>query len=137
MEILIKEGEVKKGDKLARLITEADGTVKLVHALTKTGKVRSVIDQLLVQVGEVHTIPDGAEVYIKENQELKPGDIIAKWSGGSKKTTDIVQGLPRVNSLFEVRRPKVEALVASRTVLFTLEVIISLLRMRRTAKSRL
>ena len=115
MEILIKEGEVKKGDKLARLVTEADGTVKLVHALTKTGKVRSVIDQLLVQVGEVHTIPDGAEVYIKENQELKPGDIIAKWSGGSKKTTDIVQGLPRVNSLFEVRRPKVEALVASRT----------------------
>jgi len=115
MEILIEEGNVRKGDKLARLFTEADGTVKLVHALTKTGKVRSVIDKILIQVGEVHAIPDGAEVFVKENQEVNPGDIIAKWSGGGKKTTDIVQGLPRVNSLFEVRKPKVEALMASRT----------------------
>jgi len=115
MEILIKEGSVRKGDKLARLVTDADGTVKLIHALTKTGKVRSVIDQLLIQVGEVHNIPDGAEVFIKENAEVHPGQILARWSGGGKKTTDIVQGLPRVNNLFEVRRPKTEALVATRS----------------------
>ena len=106
MEILIKEGEVKKGDKLARLITEADGTVKLVHALTKTGKVRSVIDQLLVQVVKF-TRSQMVQRFISRrikslNREILP----TKWSGGSKKTTDIVQGLPRVNSLFEVRRPR-------------------------------
>jgi DNA-directed RNA polymerase subunit beta' len=115
MEILVAEGKVRKGDKLARLVTDADGTVKLVHALTKTEKVRSVIDKFLVQVGEMHNVPDGAEVFIKENSEVNPGDIIAKWTGGSKKTTDIVQGLPRVNNLFEVRKPKLESLVANRT----------------------
>ena len=115
MEVIVTEGKVRKGDKLARLVTDADGTVKLVHALTKTEKVRSVIDKFLIQVGEMHSVPDGAEVFVKENQEVKPGDIIAKWTGGSKKTTDIVQGLPRVNNLFEVRKPKIEALVANRT----------------------
>jgi DNA-directed RNA polymerase subunit beta' len=115
MEVLVTEGPVKEGDRIACLSTEADGTVKLVHALTKTGKVRSVIDKFLIQVGEMHSIPDGAEVFIKEHQEVNPGDIIAKWSGTGRKTTDIVQGLPRVNALFEVRKPKVDALVSTRS----------------------
>jgi len=118
MEILRKNEDgspvsVKAGDKIARLLTPREGTVKLVHALTKSGKVRSVVDKILVQVGEAHTIPDGAEIFVKEGQTVVPGDILAKWSSEGKKTTDIVQGLPRVSSLFEVRKPKVDALVAS------------------------
>jgi len=118
MEILRKTTDgapvmVKAGDKIARLLTPKEGTVKLVHALTKSGKVRSVVDRILVQVGEAHTIPDGAEVFVKEGQPVVPGDILAKWSSEGKKTTDIVQGLPRVSSLFETRKPKVEALIAS------------------------
>ncbi|MCO4782403.1 MAG: DNA-directed RNA polymerase subunit beta' [Candidatus Cloacimonetes bacterium] len=115
IEVLVTEGEVKKGDQIARMVTESDGTVKLIHALTKTGKVRSVIESVQVQAGEVHSIPDGAEIFVKENAEIKPGDILAKWSGAGKKTTDIVQGLPRINSLFEVRNPKVYSLISSRS----------------------
>jgi hypothetical protein len=34
----------------------------------------------------------------------------------SQKTTDIIQGLPRVAELFEVRRPKKEAVIAEEPV---------------------
>jgi biotin carboxyl carrier protein len=113
MEILIQDGEVKKGDKIARLIADADGTIKLVHPITKSGKSSAVVERFHVQMGEVHAIPDGAELFVKDGQDVKSGDIIARWSSEGRKTTDIVQGLPRVSALFEVRKPKLEAMTAS------------------------
>jgi DNA-directed RNA polymerase subunit beta' len=39
------------------------------------------------------------------------GTILAKWGSTGKKTTDIIQGLPRVQELFEIRKPKKEAFI--------------------------
>jgi len=42
---------------------------------------------------------------------VKKGTILAKWGVASRKTIDIIQGLPRVDELFEIRKPKSEALI--------------------------
>ncbi|MDD5089771.1 MAG: hypothetical protein PHQ23_02545 [Candidatus Wallbacteria bacterium] len=42
---------------------------------------------------------------------VEPGTIIARFETASKKTIDIVQGLPRVAELFEIRKPKKEAMI--------------------------
>jgi DNA-directed RNA polymerase subunit beta' len=40
---------------------------------------------------------------------VRKGEILAKWGASSKKTVDIIQGLPRVEEVFEVRKPKKES----------------------------
>ena len=42
---------------------------------------------------------------------VETGTIIARFETASKKTVDIVQGLPRVAELFEIRKPKKEAMI--------------------------
>lgn len=39
------------------------------------------------------------------------GTILAKWGTSGQKTADIIQGLPRVQELFEIRKPKKEAFI--------------------------
>ncbi len=59
-----------------------------------------------------YAIPSGAVISVKENQQIKPGMILAKLPRGSIKTKDITGGLPRVAELFEARRPKEAAEIA-------------------------
>ena len=113
-EVLVKDGsEVQPGHKLAVIRAPASGVVKVVKALTKSGKMRSVVERVIVLPGEAHQILDGAELTVKDGQAVKKGDILAKWGTGGKKTTDIIQGLPRVSELFEVRKPRRESVVAA------------------------
>jgi DNA-directed RNA polymerase subunit beta' len=49
---------------------------------------------------------------VKDGDELHAGDIIARKPIESSKTKDIVGGLPRVAELFEVRKPKDQAVVS-------------------------
>jgi len=116
MVINVSDGEqVRVGTPLASLRTDTPGVVKVIRALTKSGKVRSVVERIVVQPGEAHHVVDGAELLLKDGDTVKKGDILAKWGGAGKKTTDIIQGLPRVSELFEIRKPKVEALIAAMT----------------------
>jgi DNA-directed RNA polymerase subunit beta' len=64
--------------------------------------------------GEKHRefiVPVGAQVIVKDGQEVKPGDTVAKISREVYKTRDITGGLPRVAELFEARRPKDPAVI--------------------------
>ena len=116
MEVHVTDGDnVKIGTPLASLRTDTPGVVKVIRALTKSGKVRSVVERIVVQPGEAHHVVDGAELLLKDGDMVKKGDILAKWGGAGKKTTDIIQGLPRVSELFEIRKPKKEALIAAMT----------------------
>jgi DNA-directed RNA polymerase subunit beta' len=56
-------------------------------------------------------IPVGAQLTIRDEQQLAPGDTIAKISREVYKTRDITGGLPRVAELFEARRPKDPAVI--------------------------
>ncbi|MBG0776013.1 MAG: DNA-directed RNA polymerase subunit beta' [Desulfovibrionaceae bacterium] len=57
-------------------------------------------------------LPVGAIIMVRDGDELKAGDIIARKPRETSKTKDIVGGLPRVAELFEVRKPKDMAVVS-------------------------
>jgi len=57
-------------------------------------------------------LPVGAILMVKDGDEVKAGDIVARRPRESSKTKDIVGGLPRVAELFEVRKPKDQAVVS-------------------------
>ena len=56
-------------------------------------------------------VPVGAQLTVRDGDEINPGDIIAKISREVYKTRDITGGLPRVAELFEARRPKDPAVI--------------------------
>jgi DNA-directed RNA polymerase subunit beta' len=60
----------------------------------------------------VFQLPVGAIIMVKEGDHVEAGDVIARKPRESSKTKDIVGGLPRVAELFEVRKPKDQAIVS-------------------------
>ena len=111
--LVVEDGqEVKEGQLLAVLKADNHGVVLLDHEYSKEGKLKATIKSIIVQPGESHQIVDGAELRIEDGAKVKSGEILAKWGASARKTTDIVQGLPRVAELFEVRKPKKEAVIA-------------------------
>ena len=56
-------------------------------------------------------VPVGAQLTVRDTQEVAPGDTIAKISREVYKTRDITGGLPRIAELFEARRPKDPAVI--------------------------
>ena len=59
-----------------------------------------------------YSLPAGAIVMVKNGDEVKQGQTIARRPRETSKTKDIVGGLPRVAELFEVRKPKDMAVVS-------------------------
>mgnify|MGYP006275205497 CR=1 FL=1 len=57
-------------------------------------------------------LPAGAIVGIKDEGEVKIGDVLARIPQESSKTRDITGGLPRVADLFEARKTKDPAILA-------------------------
>ncbi|MFC1483398.1 hypothetical protein ACFL56_03965, partial [Candidatus Margulisiibacteriota bacterium] len=65
--------------------------------------------------GEAYPVLAGALLMIQEDQEVLADDILARESASDEeasKTKDIIQGLPRVEELFEARKPRNAALLA-------------------------
>ena len=58
-----------------------------------------------------YTIPFGAYLMVREGEEIKKGQIIAKIIKEGAGTKDIAGGLPRVQELFEARNPKGKAML--------------------------
>ncbi|MDG2241735.1 MAG: DNA-directed RNA polymerase subunit beta' [Longimicrobiales bacterium] len=56
-------------------------------------------------------VPVGAQLTVRDGEDVKPGDTIAKISREVYKSRDITGGLPRVAELFEARRPKDPAVI--------------------------
>ena len=56
-------------------------------------------------------VPVGAQLTVRNGEDVKPGDTIAKISREVYKSRDITGGLPRVAELFEARRPKDPAVI--------------------------
>ncbi len=60
----------------------------------------------------IYMLPVGAVIPVQSGDEVHSGDIIAKISRETTKTTDITGGLPRVAELFEARKPKDAAMIS-------------------------
>jgi DNA-directed RNA polymerase subunit beta' len=61
---------------------------------------------------DTYTVPTGSILQVKEDQAVRPGDVLVKIPREISKTRDITGGLPRVAELFEARRPKEPAVVS-------------------------
>ena len=59
-----------------------------------------------------YTLPVGAILMVRDGDTVRPGDVLARKPRETSKTKDIVGGLPRVAELFEVRKPKDQAVIA-------------------------
>ncbi len=55
---------------------------------------------------EYHSLPSGAHIVVNDGADIQPGDILAKIPRETFKSRDVTGGLPRVEELFEARRPK-------------------------------
>jgi DNA-directed RNA polymerase subunit beta' len=57
-------------------------------------------------------LPGGAYIQVDEGERINAGSTLAKTLKESAKAMDITSGLPRVNELFEARKPKSPAVLA-------------------------
>ena len=57
-------------------------------------------------------LPSGATILVKEGEKVHPGTYLATLPKMAIKTRDITGGLPRVEELFEARKPKIAAEIA-------------------------
>jgi DNA-directed RNA polymerase subunit beta' len=138
----VKDGQkVKEDDVLVTwdpftfaILTEVKGTVKyqdLKEGKTVeedvdkvTGQKRLVVKdsdeknqpRLEIKDGsktlKTYQMPIRANLLVEDQQNVQPGDVIAKIPRETTKTKDIVGGLPRVVELFEARRPGETAMMS-------------------------
>jgi len=59
-----------------------------------------------------YLMPSRAHLMVQDNEEVYPGDILAKIPRETTKTKDITGGLPRVVELFEARKPRETAVIS-------------------------
>ena len=60
-----------------------------------------------------YTMQAGAIIMVEDGQKVGVGDVLARIPQASSKTRDITGGLPRVAELFEARKPKDAAIMAT------------------------
>ncbi|MFZ0486899.1 MAG: DNA-directed RNA polymerase subunit beta', partial [Arenicellales bacterium] len=60
-----------------------------------------------------YLMPAGAIIMVQNGQKVKSGDVLARIPQESSKPRDITGGLPRVAELFEARKPKDAAVLAT------------------------
>ena len=60
-----------------------------------------------------YLLSPGAILNVDEGEEIRPGDVVARIPREAGKAKDITGGLPRVQELFEARRPKQQAFIAT------------------------
>ncbi|MGD8394301.1 MAG: DNA-directed RNA polymerase subunit beta' [Candidatus Eiseniibacteriota bacterium] len=70
-----------------------------------------ILDAEGTKIGH-YPLPTGALLEVKDGQQVKVGDALAKIPRSTAKTRDITGGLPRVSELFEARKPKDAATVS-------------------------
>jgi DNA-directed RNA polymerase subunit beta' len=124
------KGRVEFGNFEGIVEEHTDELTGLTTHVVKSARDRSAVNketrpfiQLVDAAGEVvpfpgtqtpamYYLPENAIVVVQGNDDIHPGDIIARIPQASSKTKDITGGLPRVADLFEARMPKEPAIMA-------------------------
>ncbi len=128
----VKFENVEEGATVAKQIDEVTGLSTLIvidakrrGTASKAGVVRPQVrligeDGLEVKVVGTDmpvniTLHVGSLITVKDGQEVKVGDVLARIPQETTKTRDITGGLPRVAELFEARSPKDAGVLAEIT----------------------
>ncbi|MBN2057520.1 MAG: DNA-directed RNA polymerase subunit beta' [Candidatus Saganbacteria bacterium] len=105
-QLFVKTGsKVKVGDELAAgVVCKAPGVV-----------LEAQKDGVVVAPGENYLIIAGSRVFVANGENVESYDVLARVEAirrDPSKTRDIIQGLPKVEELFEARRPRDAAILA-------------------------
>ena len=91
-------------------------TSGLVISIEKNKEASKKSNDYIVEVafGLSYAFSKGSRIYVKNNDKVADGDCLVaqRVVSGVSKTEDIVQGLPKVEELFEARKPKDAATVS-------------------------
>jgi DNA-directed RNA polymerase subunit beta' len=93
----VKYSEIFEGKNLKK---DEEGRYRIVEY-----KREKLTPKILIGTEE-HTIPLNGMLVVSDGQAIAAGEILVKITSASEKTRDITGGLPRVEELFEARRPK-------------------------------
>jgi DNA-directed RNA polymerase subunit beta' len=117
----IKFGDIAEGQTMQEKLDPVTGKSSKVVVEYRDADVRpriSIKDEKgkTARVGEGggfarYFMPLGAILMVNEGDQIFPGDVLARIPRETTKTKDITGGLPRVAELFEVRKPKENAVI--------------------------
>jgi len=111
-DVTIQEKRDKVTGKISRVVVESRN-VDLrprISIKDKKGGTAGVSGSSRVQAR--YHLPIGAIIMVNEGDEVQAGTVLAKIPRETTKTKDITGGLPRVAELFEVRKPKENAVLS-------------------------
>ena len=141
-EVIVKKGDVVEAEKTIAtfdtfsdpIIAEAGGIVRYEDIIPGTTLKEEIDDErgvekritefqlekqpriIIVDDDEnqvaSYFLPGGAILQVEEGEKIKAGRTIAKTLKDTTHAMDITSGLPRVNELFEARKPKSPAVLA-------------------------
>ncbi|MFH1826629.1 MAG: DNA-directed RNA polymerase subunit beta' [bacterium] len=116
---VIKSYDVPKGAKsfvhFGDKVKMDDELAAGVVAKTSGAVIEESKGKIVLAPGESYLIIAGSRVFVEDGQSLESYDMIARVESirrDPSKTRDIIQGLPKVEELFEGRRPKNPAILA-------------------------
>jgi DNA-directed RNA polymerase subunit beta' len=117
----LKFGDIVEGQTMQEKVDPVTGKSSKVVVEYREADVRpriSIKDEKgkTARVGEGggyarYFMPVGAILMVQEGDPIFPGDVLARIPRETTKTKDITGGLPRVAELFEVRKPKENAVI--------------------------
>ena len=110
---IIHYEDLVEGETLERTTDALVGVERLVVSQSRENYFpQIVIKNKSGQELSTYALPAGAYISVTEGQEIKGGDVVAKFVRKISKTSDIVGGLERVAEMFEARKPKNPAVVS-------------------------
>ncbi len=118
----VKFGDIIESLTMSEQLDEVTGLSRkvIVEYKDKDSEIRprvSIKDEhgRTIKIGDSearYLLPVGANIMVKEGEDVHAGDVIAKIPRETTKTKDITGGLPRVAELFEARKPKEFAIIS-------------------------
>jgi DNA-directed RNA polymerase subunit beta' len=119
MEGLVEFKDMEENISFVQDRDEATGKITMTIIDIKNDKLRDELQPQVVirdsktkKIKKRFFLPVGAHLSVKEEDKVRPGDVLAKIPSEFAKTKDITGGLPRVTELFEARKPKFPAKMA-------------------------
>jgi DNA-directed RNA polymerase subunit beta' len=109
----VRYEDIIPGTTLREEIDEERGVERRITDIQQLEKQPRIIivDETDTQVAS-YFLPGGAILQVDEGEKIRAGRTIAKTLKESTQAMDITSGLPRVNELFEARKPKSPAVLA-------------------------